>query len=101
MIDTRRRRQVNELEPERTRAAHMADKLRAELDWRARVQGQEERRLRSHAQHAEEGRRRVEQELAYLSLELERGAADVRAGNLAAETVLTKVPEAVCVSAGG
>ena len=49
MIDTRRRRQVNELEPERTRAAHMADKLRAELDWRARVQGQEERRLRSHA----------------------------------------------------
>ena len=57
---------------ERTRATHMADKLRAELEWRGRVQGQEERRLRSHAQHVEEGRRRVEAQLACVAMEVER-----------------------------
>ncbi len=62
---------------ERTRATHMADKLRAELEWRGRVQGQEERRLRSHAQHAEEGRRRVEAQLACVAMEVERGQIDI------------------------
>ena len=62
---------------ERTRATHMADKLRAELEWRGRVQGQEERRLRSHAQHAEQGRRRVEAQLACVAMQVERGQIDI------------------------
>jgi hypothetical protein len=41
---------------ERTRATYMADKLRVELEWLGRVQDQEERRLRSHAQYTEEDR---------------------------------------------
>lgn len=82
---------MNELEPERTRATHIADKLRAELEWRGRVQGQEERRLRSHAQHAEEGRRRVEAQLAYVSMELQRGQADIAEGKLTPETILKKI----------
>ena len=85
------RQRVNELEPERTRAMHIADKLRAELEWRGRVQGQEERRLRSHAQHAEEGRRRVEAQLAYVSMELQRGQVDIADGKLTAETILKKI----------
>ena len=67
---------------ERTRATHMTDKLRAELEWRGRVQGQEERRLRSHAQHAEEGRRRVEAQLACVAMEVERGQIDIAALSL-------------------
>ena len=85
------RQRVTDMEPERNRATHMADKLRAELEWRGRVQGQEERRLRSHAQHAEEGRRRVEAQLAYVSMELQRGQGDVAQGLLTPETIIKKI----------
>jgi hypothetical protein len=85
------RQRASELEPERTRANHMADKLRAELEWRGRVQGQEERRLRTHAQHAEEGRRRVEAQLAYVAMEIQRGQVDIAEGRLTPETIIKKI----------
>jgi len=85
------RQRVQDMEPERNRASHMADKLRAELEWRGRVQGQEERRLRAHAQHAEEGRRRVEAQLAHILKELQVGQTEIAERRVAPESIMNKI----------
>ncbi len=55
----------------------MIDNLRDDLKWRGRVQGQEERRLRSYTQYEEEDRWRVETQVACVSMEVERGQIDI------------------------